>query len=93
VRWGPEEFAPVAWRVREIEDGRALVLDGWAFVVEPLEGSRKSRLIARTRIAGKAAAVGWALLIELPHFLMERKMLNGIKERAERARGRIVSPW
>jgi hypothetical protein len=86
VRWGPEEFAPVAWRVRAIEDGRTLILDGWAFVVEPLDGDRTSRLIARTRISGSAAAVGWVLLLELPHFLMERKTLKGIKERAERAR-------
>ena len=85
VRWGPEEFAPVAWRVRAIEPGRALLLDGWAFVVESLDG-RRSRLIARSRISGKPAAVGWRMLLELPHFLMERKMLKGIKERAEQAR-------
>jgi len=85
VRWGPEEFAPVAWRVRAIEPGEALLLDGWAFVVESLDGHR-SRLIARTRISGKPAAVGWGLLLELPHFLMERKMLKGIKKRAEWAR-------
>src|SRR5215207_2040263 len=84
VRWGPEEFAPVAWRVRAIEPGRALLLDGWAFVVVPLDGHRRSRLIARTRISGKVAAVGWGLLIEFPHFLMERRMLKGIKRRAER---------
>ena len=86
VRWGPEEFAPVAWRVRAIEPAKALLLDGWAFVVEPLDGHRRSRLIARTRISGRVAAVGWGLLIEFPHFLMERRMLKGIKERAERAK-------
>jgi hypothetical protein len=67
------------------EPGRALVLDGWAFVVEPLDGHRRSRFLARTRIPGKAA-VGWGLLLEFPHFIMERRMLKGIKERAERAR-------
>jgi hypothetical protein len=86
VRWGPEEFAPVAWRVRAIEPAKALLLDGWAFVVEPLDGHRRSRLIARTRISGRVAAVGWGLLIEFPHILMERRMLKGIKERAERAK-------
>ena len=86
VRWGPEEFAPVAWRVRAIEPGRALLLDGWAFVVEPLDGNGRSRLFARTRILGRVAALGWGLLIEFPPFLMERRMLKGIKERAERAR-------
>jgi hypothetical protein len=58
----------VAWRVRAIEPGRALILDGWAFVVEALDGYRRSRLIARTRISDKAAAVGWGLLVESPHF-------------------------
>ena len=29
----------------------------------------------------------YGILLELPHFIMERKMLLGIKERAERARG------
>ena len=76
----------MAWRVRAIEPGTALILDGWAFVAEPLDGRRRSRLIARTRISGKVAAVGWGLLIEFPHFLMERRMLKGIKERAERAK-------
>jgi hypothetical protein len=30
-------------------------------------------------------AVYYTLFVELPHFLMERRMLLGIKERAERA--------
>jgi hypothetical protein len=29
----------------------------------------------------------YTLLLEIPHFIMERKMLLGIKERAERAAG------
>ena len=53
---------------------------------ERVPQTRVSGLIARTRISGKVAAVDWVLLIELPHFLMERRMLKGIKERAEQAR-------
>ena len=36
-----------------------------------------------------AYALYYVALIELPHFLMERRMLLGIKERAER--GRLAS--
>ena len=61
-----------------------MVLEGgWAFVVEPLD-DRHMRVILRGRKARGWPAVYDLLLIELPHFLMERKMLLGIKERAER---------
>jgi hypothetical protein len=33
--------------------------------------------------------LGYPLLVEIPHFVTERKMLLGIKERAERARAGI----
>ena len=51
--------------------------------MEPLEGGR-TRFIARSR-GGRtwkdlAANVAW----ELPHFIMERGMLRGVKQRAER---------
>jgi hypothetical protein len=49
-------------------------------------GHRRNHLIARTRISGKVAALGWGLLVEFPHYIMERRMLKGIKERAERAK-------
>ena len=70
--------------VARFEPGRALVLDGWgAFVLEP-HGQECTRLIARGRIPRGIGVVGNALLLEIPHFVMERKMLLGIKERAER---------
>ena len=63
----------------------AMVLKGWgAFVVERA-GARSTRVILRTRTAGLAAALYDVLVIELPRFLMERRMLKGIKQRAERA--------
>jgi hypothetical protein len=68
------------------EPGRALVLEGWGpFVVEPIDG-RRTRLISRSRVPKGWAAISYALLLEIPHFVMQRKMLLGIKERAERAR-------
>ena len=71
--------------VARFERNRVLALKNWgAFVVEPLGGER-TRLVARGRTARGPALLFYVLLIELPHFVMERKMLLGIKRRAERA--------
>jgi hypothetical protein len=68
------------------EPGHALVLEGWgSFVVEPLDGGR-TRLVSRSRVPKGWGAISYSLLLEIPHFIMQRKMLLGIKERAERAR-------
>jgi hypothetical protein len=73
---------PVAY----FEPGRTLVLDGWGpFVVEPIDDKR-TRLISRSRVPKGWGAVSYSLLLEIPHFVMQRKMLLGIKERVERAR-------
>jgi len=67
------------------EPGRAYVLDGWgAFVLEPVD-EYTTRLISRTRVKRGLQAWMYALLTELPHFIMQRKMLLGIKQRAEQA--------
>jgi len=72
------------------EPGRALVLEGWgSFVVEPIDEER-TRLVSRSRVPKGWSTVSYALLLEVPHFIMQRKMLLGIKERAERARRRRV---
>jgi hypothetical protein len=58
----------------------------WTFVLVPENGS--TRLISRNRIAMKGAAAGQRLgmlVMEPGSLVMERKMLLGIKERAERA--------
>jgi hypothetical protein len=71
--------------VARFEPGHVLVLEGWgAFVLEP-HGPGCTRLIARGPAPRGIGAVTNALLMEIPHFLMERKMLLGIKERAEQA--------
>lgn len=62
---------------------RAIVFEGgWALALEP-DGPNRCRLLARFRVPRGAASVGYALLLELPHFLMERKMLLEIKRRSE----------
>ncbi len=80
-------------KVTCFEPNRAMALAGWgAFVVEPL-ADRRTRVILRGRTARGWPAVYNVLLIELPHFLMERKMLLGLKERAEHAwRSRAAGP-
>ena len=75
--------------VTHFEPGRAIVLKGWgAFVVEPLT-YQTCRVILRGHVSRGLPALFSLLLVEIPHFVMERKMLLGIKTRAERgwARG------
>jgi hypothetical protein len=57
----------------------------WTFALEPRNGS--TRLISRNRIAMKGASAGQRLgmlVMEPGSLVMERKMLLGIRERAER---------
>jgi hypothetical protein len=75
------------WKVLAIEPYRALVLQGWgAFVLEPL-GEGATRLIVRSRGPGAWGRLSHYLFWEPAHFVMERRMLVGIKERAERLAG------
>jgi hypothetical protein len=81
-----------------VEPDHALVAGTWAFILEPAAGG-STRLLVRERYPGwmrRAAlkrsgmrrALGGAvdyLFAEPPHFLMERKMMLGLKERAETA--------
>ena len=57
----------------------------WAFVLRELEGGRM-RLLVRSRVDGAPrplVRVLYVLLLEFPHFVMERGMLKGIRRRAE----------
>lgn len=58
----------------------------WTFSLRPLDGG-KTRLVVRFQSDFKPTALGWLMNkygLEPIHFLMERKMMLGIKERAER---------
>jgi hypothetical protein len=73
-------------RVSVFEPERALGLEGWGtFALGPL-GRDGTRLIARGSVPRGVGAVAYGLLMEIPHFLMERRMLLGVKERAEASR-------
>jgi hypothetical protein len=85
----------LGWRVVQLEPGRALVLENWgAFVVVPVD-ENTSRLHVRTRGPGTPSLLGVALgpasllVFEPAHFIMERRMLLGIRDRAERSMERV----
>ena len=68
-----------------LEPGRAFVMqDGWYFNVIP-HGPNRCRVLARYRAPAGPAGRAFGLLFELPHFVMQRGMLLGLKRRAERA--------
>ncbi len=71
--------------VTRFDPGRELALEGWGSVaVEPLDGGRSRVVVRGAPHEDRLFRAYYVGLIELPHFLMERRMLLGIKERAER---------
>ncbi len=78
--------------VKAIEPGRALVLGGepdgvawsWAFLVTPLDASR-TRLVSRSRgrVSPGLRMTLLMIMLEPQAFIMTRRMLLGIKRRAE----------
>jgi hypothetical protein len=83
------KFGDLGWKVTDVIPGRALILENWgAFVVEPVDANT-SRLIVRTRGAGNPSFVGLVFgplnvfVFEPAHFIMQRGMLRGIRDRAE----------
>ncbi len=65
------------------EENRSFAFEGgWYFTLEPRPGG-DTRLLARTRVPRGLASIAYSIFIELPHFIMERRMLLGIKQRAE----------
>jgi hypothetical protein len=78
----------IGWRIELLEPERVLTLGGWgSFILQPAANG-ETRLIVRTRGAGKpnvALAPFGMLVVEPAHFIMERAMLRGIKQRVERA--------
>ncbi|MCU4716892.1 hypothetical protein [Halapricum hydrolyticum] len=76
--------------VERIDSGRTLILQGhdggiWTFHLDPIDDDT-TRFLVRGRKPETRSAVGYALrylTYELPHFIMERGMMLGIKSRAE----------
>lgn len=83
----------LGWRVKSVLPGRAFVLENWgAFVLQPVD-SDTTRFFVRTRGEGVATLAGVVLgpistfMFEPAHFIMQRRMMLGIRERAERLMG------
>ena len=97
--WLHPKAPPV--EVAAIERGRAIVLKPWgAFVLQPID-EKTTRLIIRSQGDYDPDLRNpllnfllWRVVFEPAHFIMERKMLLGIKERAEKlARERAEETW
>lgn len=78
------------WRVTDLRPGHAMVIEQrGALVLEPMPNGT-TRFFIRSTV-GDARIPAWTaamnmLALELPHFLMERRMMLQIKARAEEAR-------
>jgi hypothetical protein len=78
-------------QVVSVEDHRAIVLrwvpagSTWTFALYPADGG-STRLISRNRLQGSGPLfrIGMVAVMEWASLIMERKMLLGIKERAEK---------
>jgi hypothetical protein len=84
-------FGALGWSVVDVVPERALVLQDWgAFVVQPVD-DKTSRLIVRTRGEGLPNVVSLlagpltVFVFEPAHFIMQRAMLRGVRDRAEHA--------
>jgi hypothetical protein len=77
----------LGWTVAQLEPQRALVLENWgAFVLLP-EQTTRTRFIIRSTMSNRHIPV-WASVInlmtfDLPHFIMQRRMMLTIKTLAE----------
>jgi hypothetical protein len=89
-----------AMRVEVLEPERALTVrfeDGnWVWIFALLPDGGRTRLVSRNRIALPGARpptrLFYMLVMEPGSLVMERKMLLGIKERAERLAGQRATP-
>jgi hypothetical protein len=78
-----EVFDGYAAPLLVVDPPHALVIENWgSYVIEPLDEA-SCRLIARSHTERDATALAYVLGVELPHAIMERKTLLGIKQRAE----------
>ena len=85
----------LGWTVTALEPGRAMVLANWgAFVLQPTEDGR-TRFIIRTKVGDRDMKPWLAALdmlaFQLPHFIMERKMMLQIKALAEQRHALVTS--
>ncbi|MCB2191970.1 MAG: hypothetical protein KQI62_10425 [Deltaproteobacteria bacterium] len=79
----------MSWKVVAVDPGKFFVLQGWGAFVLREAAPGKTRLIVRTHgwaTPSLAAKLGYFFTMPL-HYLMERRMMLGIKARAEAGTG------
>jgi hypothetical protein len=62
----------------------------WQWLLRPLDDGRRTRLVVRQRLTYSRAQTPIWRIVEPINFVMERKMLHGLKARAERDARPIV---
>jgi len=67
------------------------VASTWQWVLEPLDGGRHTRLLVRQRLTYSPNQSWLWHLVEPLNFVMEHRMLRGIRDRAERAAQQLPS--
>ena len=83
------------WRVAEVDPGTSFVLEKWGAFVLKRVNFGQTRLIVRTHgwdTPNMASRIGKYILEPL-HYLMERRMLMGIRDRVEAGPGVPLSLW
>jgi len=94
---GPHPGSPDerwSWQVVRVDPGKSFVLRGWGAFVLQDAGPGKTRLIVRTHgwdTPTLASEIKYFFMMPL-HYIMERRMLMGIKARAEAGPGVRLSP-
>jgi hypothetical protein len=61
----------------------------WQWVLRPIDAERRTRLVVRQRLSCPPSQRLMWRVVEPIGFVMERRMLRGIKRRAERASGAV----
>jgi hypothetical protein len=79
---------PLGWRVTQFEPGHVLFLENWGAFALVRTGPASTRLYIRTQGDARTPASLWwspveLLVFEPAHFIMQRRMLIGIRARAE----------
>jgi hypothetical protein len=79
----------IGWHIIAIDSGRAMVLENWgAFVLRPID-SATTRFHIRQRNPGRPSVLATVIaplglfVFEPAHFIMQRGMLQGVRDRAE----------
>jgi hypothetical protein len=66
-----------------VQRGRYARFGVWQFLLDPID-QRRTRLLTRGAAPDRTGLL-WKLVFDPGHFIMERKMMLGIKQRAERS--------